>query len=117
MVAVVLFAVMTTVFLTAPFGEGTGFPADISIVKNIGYDMFNLDGFGSIPGEGFLVAFIVIAFTLDAALEGSVVLARRESGEHVLTALGGEGGESEAPARTDGGREDTTRSSENGGDR
>jgi NADH-quinone oxidoreductase subunit J len=34
--------------------------------------------------EGFLVAFIVIALVLDAALDGAVMLARREEGESIL---------------------------------
>jgi NADH-quinone oxidoreductase subunit J len=77
--AVALFAVMAAAFLRAgaAFGAPAGFPADASITESIGYAMFNLD-MGAVPGEGFLVAFILIAVVLDAALDGAVLLAKRD---------------------------------------
>jgi NADH-quinone oxidoreductase subunit J len=93
--AVALFAVMASVFMTAGFPRPDGF-GDGSITASIGYAMFDL--LGQIPEghgetEGFLVAFIVIAVVLDAALDGAVMLARREDEDgDVVTAL------------TDGGR-------------
>ncbi|SFR45042.1 proton-conducting membrane transporter [Halogeometricum limi] len=82
--AVALFVVMAAAFLTASFPQVQGFPADANITASIGYAMFNLD-FGDVPSESFLVAFIVIAVALDVALDGTILLARRESG----TAEGG----------------------------
>lgn len=86
--AVALFGVLAAVFLTAGLPAPEGFP-DVSVVESIGYAMFNLDS--EIPSEGFLVAFIIIAVALDAALDGSIMLAKRE--------------EEEEPTATDGGRE------------
>jgi NADH-quinone oxidoreductase subunit J len=37
----------------------------------------NLPG-GDIGGEGFLVSFIAIAVVLDAALDGAILLAKKE---------------------------------------
>ncbi|WP_135364312.1 hypothetical protein [Halosimplex halophilum] len=89
--ALALFAVMAYVFLTSELTNPTGF-ADGSVVASIGYAMFNMVDQAAIPAESFLVAFILIALVLDAALDGAVMLARREDDESVVTAL------------TDGGR-------------
>ncbi|QLH77958.1 hypothetical protein HZS55_11905 [Halosimplex rubrum] len=89
--ALALFAVMAYVFFMAELGRPEGF-ADGSIVASIGYAMFNMVDQAAIPAESFLVAFILIALVLDAALDGAVMLARREDDESVVTAL------------TDGGR-------------
>ena len=83
--AVALFAVLSAVFLTAEFGAPAAFPAGESIVASIGYALLGLDS--SIPSERFLVAFIIIAIVLDAALDGSVMLAKREEAGEVVTAL------------------------------
>jgi len=111
--AVALFLVMAAVFVTAPFGDPTGFPADANIVASIGNAMFDLDA-GPVASESFLVAFLVIALVLDAALEGSVHLARREEGDEpvalladggvVSRALGGADDEDDAAAETGGDR-------------
>ena len=75
-----LFGLLTAVFLTSGFGTAEGF-ADGSVTRSIGYAMFNLDS-GAVAGEGFLVAFITIAVVLDAALDGAVMLAKKdEEGE------------------------------------
>jgi NADH-quinone oxidoreductase subunit J len=89
--ALALFAVMAYVFFTAELGRPEAF-ADGSIVASIGYAMFNMVDQAAIPAESFLVAFIIIALVLDAALDGAVMLSRREDDESVVTAL------------TDGGR-------------
>ncbi|WP_435067138.1 proton-conducting membrane transporter [Haloplanus sp. C73] len=88
--AVALFVVMAAAILSASFGDPQGFAPDAPITASIGYAMFNLD-MGAVPGEGMLVAFIAIAVTLDAALDGSLFLAKREeSGSPVaLLADGG----------------------------
>ena len=89
-----LFAVLTTVALGAAgsFPDPTGFPADASIVHNIGYALFDI-GLGEIPAEGFLAAFLIIALALDVALDAAIYLAKREDEGSIVSAL------------TDGGRE------------
>ena len=80
--ALALFVVMTAVFVGATFGQPEGFEAGISITAGIGYAMFNITGgFVPVEGEGLLAAFLIIALVLDAALEGSIMLARRERDE------------------------------------
>jgi len=87
LVALVLFGVLSAVYMTAEFAQPAGFPSDASVVANIGYAMFNLQGQLDIPSEGFLVAFILIAVVLDAALDGSIMLAKREKAGEAVTAL------------------------------
>ena len=89
--AVALFVVMAAVFVTAPFEAGQGFPSDANITASIGYAMFNLD-LGSVPAEGFLVAFILIALALDVALDSALYLAKREQDDEPFTALLADGG-------------------------
>lgn len=71
-----LFAFLAAVFLTSGFGTADPFPAG-SVTASIGYAMFDLAG-GDIPSEGFLVSFIVVAVVLDAALDGAVMLAKKD---------------------------------------
>jgi NADH-quinone oxidoreductase subunit J len=75
--ALALFAVLAAVFLAADFGEMAGFGGAQDITAAIGYAMFNLDA-GSLPSEGFLIAFEIIDVVLVAALAAAVMLARRE---------------------------------------
>ena len=80
-IAVALFVVMAAVFLGASFEEAAGFAADANITATIGYALMGLLEFGGetvVESEGFLAAFIIVALLLDAALEGSVMLADRE---------------------------------------
>ena len=106
--ALALFVVMAYVFMTSDISAPAGF-ADGSIVASIGYAMFDMLDQGAIEAEGFLVAFIVIALVLDAALDGAVMLARREEDEQSVTALA-DGGflsrpkEPSSEHRSDGGR-------------
>ena len=87
--AAALFVVMAATILAASFPEPTGFAEGANVTASIGYAMFNL-GLGDIPGESFLVAFIVIAVTLDVALDGAVHLATREDdSDRTLLADGG----------------------------
>ena len=84
--AVALFAVLAAAFLTASLPDPAGFGADAQIVKSIGAAMFNVDPAaimenGAIESEGFLVLFITIAVVLDAALDGSLMLAERDEEE------------------------------------
>ena len=89
-----LFAVLATMALGAAgsFPAPVGFPADASIVHNIGYALFDI-GLGEIPAEGFLAAFLIIALALDIALDAAIYLAKREDEGSIVSAL------------TDGGRE------------
>jgi len=82
--AVGLFAVMAAVFLTATIPAPTGFEEG-SITASIGYAMFNLVELADHTSEPFLVAFLLIAVVLDAALDGSVMLAKREEESDVAT--------------------------------
>ena len=79
LVAVALFAFLAAVFLTSGFGTAGPFPEG-SITASIGYAMLDLPG-GDIAGEGFLVSFVLIAIVLDAALDGAVMLAKRDENE------------------------------------
>jgi NADH-quinone oxidoreductase subunit J len=82
--AVALFGVLAAVFLTAQFPEGAGFSADAAITEGIGYALFDLVGQSDLATEGFLFAFITIAIVLDAALDGAIMLARRDDEEQTL---------------------------------
>jgi len=93
-----LFGTMALTVLSADFAaEGVGFPADASVVHNIGYALFNLGAYdiATIPSEGFLAAFLIAAVALDVAVDGAVYLAKREEGGSIIAAVG--------QALTDGG--------------
>ncbi|WP_435195347.1 hypothetical protein [Natronomonas sp. EA1] len=102
LLAFALFGVLSAVFLTANFGEHETFNGASEITATIGYAMFDLDA-GTLPSEGFLVAFEIIDLVLIAALAVAVMLARREADGGILPL-------------TDGGREtrDASRSGERG---
>lgn len=90
LIAIAIFGVFAFVTLRAELDEPVGFPSDASVTADIGMALINAPT--SIETEGFLVAFILIAFVLDAALDGAVYLAGREEGGRLVTALrGGEG--------------------------
>jgi NADH-quinone oxidoreductase subunit J len=110
LVAVGLFVVLTAVFVTAQIGDPTGFSGDGSITASIGYAMFDLTGLAAYSSERFLVAFIIIAVVLDAALDGSVMLAKRDEASEKMAALtdgglpfGSGDGEADRPTSADGG--------------
>ena len=93
--AVGLFVLMALIVLNTPFGEmGDGFDVD-SIVAAIGYALFNLgplqEANGVVGTEPFLAAFLLIALTLDAALDASLVLAKREESGEPVSALSSQG--------------------------
>ncbi|MFB6117611.1 hypothetical protein [Halosegnis sp.] len=77
LVAFVLFAVFAAVFVTADFGTAATFDGATGITASIGYAMFNLDG-GSLPSEGFLIAFEIIDVVLLSALAAAVMLGTRD---------------------------------------
>jgi len=90
-----LFAVIASTVLAAEFTEAAGFPAGEPIIHNLGYALFNLGSVASIPSEGFLAAFLIVAVALDVAVDGAIYLARREDDGSVIAAIG--------EALTDGG--------------
>jgi NADH-quinone oxidoreductase subunit J len=117
--AVALFAVFAATFLTASFGDATGFPTDAHIPASIGYAMFNI-GVDQVQGslvqsEGFLVAFEIIDLVLVAALAAAVLLARREKEGRTITALVADGGRE--LSRTLTGDDESPSDAETGGDR
>ncbi|MFC7080674.1 NADH-quinone oxidoreductase subunit J [Halorussus caseinilyticus] len=86
--ALALFAVMAWVFVGAEFGDAaSGFGGDASITASIGYAMFNIPAQNAVPSEGFLIPFEIIDLVLVAALVGAVMLARRDEGGEITSAL------------------------------
>jgi len=80
--ALALFAVMAAAFINVQF-PAPGYGENISFVASIGAALFGIDaaavaGDGAIPAEGFLGALIILAVLLDAALDGSLMLAKRD---------------------------------------
>ncbi|GAB3671904.1 NADH-quinone oxidoreductase subunit J [Halopiger thermotolerans] len=105
LLAVGLFALMALVVLNTPFepmAEG-GFEVE-SITAAIGYALFDLEPLQSAGGvagtEPFLAAFLLIALTLDAALDASLVLAKREESGEPVAALATRGSETASGAET-----------------
>lgn len=104
--AIALFALMAAVFLsadTATLVESWGFPQDASVVASIGAALIGIES--AIPTESFVVALLIIAIALDAALDGALMLAKRdeESGGEPM-ADGGRGPHSDAETGTGGDR-------------
>jgi len=114
LLAVGLFGVMALITLGATFepmttAAGAGFPDDVSITAELGYALFGFDELQTIGGtEPFLAAVLLVAVALDAALDASLVLAKREDDGEPVSALSSTGDSSSAtggpsPAVTDGG--------------
>lgn len=109
--AVVLFGLLAMVVINTPFEGMTGYPDGISVTAEIGYALFDFTALQSGEGaigdtEHFLVSFFLMAVVLDAALDASLVLAKREEGnEPVSPYASSDGSESEARTATDGGSE------------
>ena len=106
--AVVLFALMGVITLNTGFGTMTGYPEGISITSEIGYAMFDMTALQSGAmnigdTEPFLVSFLLIAVVLDAALDASLVLAKREEAGEPVTALSSTPTDTGEAAATDGG--------------
>ena len=106
LIAVALFGVLAWVFLTASFEPPAGFEG--SVVEGIGYALLNITVDGVPYSEGFLAAFILIALVLDAALDGAIMLARRdeEGGAGLTSALKTDGGENSGEERRRRGGDD-----------
>jgi len=81
LVAVALFLVIAAVVLGHEFvGEAVGF-GDVSVVGGIGYALIGAGDLAGVPVESFLVALVLIAILLDAALDGALMLAKRDGGD------------------------------------
>ena len=90
--AVALFGLMALIVVNTGFGTMRGFPEGIAVTSEIGYALLDLTTMQSTEGavgqtERFLVSFILIAIVLDAALDASLVLAKREEEGEPVTAL------------------------------
>lgn len=95
--AIGLFALLALVVLNTPFSGMAGFPGDVSITSEIGYAMLDYSVLQSTEGaigdtEHFLVSFFLMAVVLDAALDASLVLAKREEGNAPVSPYASEGG-------------------------
>ncbi|EMA39848.1 hypothetical protein [Halobiforma nitratireducens] len=91
LLAVALFGLMAMIVLNTSFETmADGFGVD-SITAAIGYALFNLGPLQAEAGvagtEPFLAAFLLIAIVLDAALDASLVLAKREEEGEPVSAL------------------------------
>jgi len=83
-----LFVVIAAVALAGDYSgviAEFGFESGANIVGSIGAALIGLDpgvlgSEAAVPVENFLVALIVIAIALDAALDGSLMLATRDDG-------------------------------------
>jgi len=79
--ALALFAALAGAFLATSFGPAAWFPADASVVGNVGYSLVGLAGQGGLADESFLAAFELVDIVLVAALVGAVTLARKDGGD------------------------------------
>lgn len=75
--AVGLFVVFAVIIAGTTFGEAAGFP-DGGITASIGFALIGLTDLAVQETDNFLVALIVIAVVLDAALDGAIMLAKRD---------------------------------------
>lgn len=100
--AVALFVVMVLVILGSGFSDPAGFESGVNVTAAIGYAMFDLT-LGDVPSEGFLAALLMVAVVLDAALDGALLLAKREEGGSLVAALtdGGRPADEGSPATGD----------------
>ena len=78
-IAIGLFGIMAAVFLNAEFDSFEGF-ADGSVVGSIGYALIGANDQAALTVGSFLVALILVAVLLDAALDGALMLAKRDEG-------------------------------------
>ena len=91
LLAVALFGAMATIVLNTNFGAMPSDPfGGLSVTSEIGYALLDLTALQSdavAETEQFLISFLLIAVLLDAALDASLVLAKREEEGEPVTAL------------------------------
>lgn len=80
LLAVGLFVAMAAVFVGTTFGTPAEF-GDVSVVGAIGYSLIGVVEEAGVETESFLAALILLAVALDAALDGALMLAKRDGGE------------------------------------
>ena len=104
LLAVGLFGLMALIVLNTSFQpmSEAGFPEGISITAELGYALFDLEALQSAEGnvgatEPFLAAFLLVAVALDAALDASLVLAKREEEGQPVAALASQQPEESGP--------------------
>lgn len=83
LIPLALFATIATFVLTTDFAavEVVGFEGGrLSIVEDMGYSFIGAPEVAEIDTEDFLVGLVLIAILLDAALDGALMLAKRDDG-------------------------------------
>lgn len=78
-----LFVAIAAFVLTTDFStvEVAGFAGGgLSIVEDMGYSFIGAPELAELETEDFLVALILVAILLDAALDGALMLAKRDDG-------------------------------------
>ncbi|MFW5973784.1 MAG: hypothetical protein ACOCPZ_00180 [Natrialbaceae archaeon] len=81
LIPLVLFAVVAAIALTTDFGDSQGFAdGGLTIVGDIGYALIGASEHATLSVEDFLVPLILVAVLLDAALDGALMLAKRDDG-------------------------------------
>lgn len=79
----VLFGVIAAIAVTTDFSEPgvIGFEdGGLTIVEDIGYSLIGAADQATLETDNFLVALVLIAVLLDAALDGALMLAKRDDG-------------------------------------
>lgn len=83
LIPLALFGFFAVIVLTTDFtgvdASGDGFNG-VNIVADIGYALIGEPGLAELGTENFLVALVLIAILLDAALDGALMLAKRDDG-------------------------------------
>jgi hypothetical protein len=78
-----LFVFLAGVIFTTDFagiGDGGFESGGLSIVADMGYSFIGAPELAELETEDFLVALVLIAVLLDAALDGALMLAKRDDG-------------------------------------
>ncbi len=91
--ALALLVVLVWATIGAGIGDPAGFPGDGSITATIGYAIVGLVDLAEHETESFLAALIITGVLLDAALDGAVMLARRDEPGTAAEAVRSDGGE------------------------
>lgn len=76
-----LFVGIAALVFTSDFEESAGFAeGGLTVVEDIGYALIGQADHATLAVGNFLVALILIAVLLDAALDGALMLAKRDDG-------------------------------------
>jgi NADH-quinone oxidoreductase subunit J len=81
LIPLALFGFIAAVVLTTDFVTAVGFESGgLSIVEDMGYSFIGAPELAELETEDFLVPLVLIAVLLDAALDGALMLAKRDGG-------------------------------------